>query len=166
MASDSTPASASDIRRLAIIQLAITAIFLAVVFWILDGTSEPYPPVWVSALLVASVGLAVFFSERVWLSGVPLDPDTTVEENRSLALEAFANQTVRKLMYTEAPMLVAVLTCFIGGWGGWPVLIIALPGLAAQAWETWPHLRNTSMSAAILESAGADSQLVESFRTT
>jgi hypothetical protein len=31
------------------------------------------------------------------------------------------------------------------------------------AWETWPSLRNTSMTAAMLDSAGAESGLVESF---
>lgn len=166
MPSHSNPASAKDIRRLAMIQLGITAAFLVIIFRILGGTDADYPPVWISVLLMVAVAVGVFFSERVWLSGTPLDPAEGSEVLRNKALEAYANQTVRKLIYTEAPMLLAVVICFVGNWGGWPVLIIAIPGLAAQAWETWPHLRNTSMSAAILDSKGAESQLVESFIAT
>lgn len=164
MPSDSTAASVKDIRKFAIIQFLITLAFLGFVFWMFSGTDAGYPPIWLIVVMMVAIAVGAFFSERVWLSGTPLDPEQSAETNQVLALEAFARQTVRKLIYCEAPLILAVLTCFVANYGGWPVLIAALPGLAVQAWETWPHLRNTSMSAAILDSKGADSQLVENFR--
>ncbi|MBC7596645.1 MAG: hypothetical protein H7288_22425 [Kineosporiaceae bacterium] len=163
MPNDSTTASVKDIRKFAIIQFVITFAFLAFVFWMFSGTDADYPPIWLIVVMMAAIAVGAFFSERVWLTGTPLDPEDSADTNQLLALEAYANQTVRKLIYSEAPLILAVLICFVGSYGGWPVLIAALPGLAVQAWETWPHLRNTSMSAAILESRSADSQLVENF---
>jgi len=113
--------------------------------------------------MMLAIALGAFFSERVWLTGKPLDPNESAETNEELAIVAYANQTVRKLIYCEAPLIFAVFASFVGNYGGWPVLIAALPGLIVQAWETWPHLRNTSMSAAILDPKGAESRLVENF---
>ena len=45
------------------------------------------------------------------------------------------------------------------------MLIGGVPGLALLAFETWPSLRNTSMTAAMLDAEGADSGLVEAFRS-
>lgn len=163
MPSESSAATAKDIRKFAILQLVITTAFLALVFWMFNGTDADYPPIWLIVVLMVAIAVAAFFSERVWLTGKPLDPAETAEVNQGLALEQYASQTLRKLIYSEAPMLLAVLACFVFNYGGWPVLIIALPGLAVQAYETWPHLRNTSRSAAILDSEGAQSHLVESF---
>lgn len=163
MPSESSAATAKEIRKFVILQLVITTVFLAVVFWMFDGTDADYPPIWLVVALMVAIAVAAFFSERVWLRGTPLDPTKSPETNEALALEAYANQTLRRLIYGEVPLLLAVLACFIGDWGGWPVLVVALPGLAVQAYETWPHLRSTSMSAAILDSEGAESQLVENF---
>lgn len=163
MPSESTAASAKDIRKFAIIQFAITTAFLGAIFWMFNGTNADYPPIWISILLMVAIAVGAFFSERVWLMGPPLDPAELPETNQALALEAFANQTVRKLIYSEAPLIIAVIISFVGNYGGWPVLVAALPGLAVQAWETWPHLRSTSMAAAIFDSKGAESRLVENF---
>jgi len=166
MPSESSPATANDIRKFAILQLVITTVFLAVVFWMFNGTDAEYPPIWLIVVMMIAIVVAAFFSERVWLSGKPLDPDESAETNQNLALEQFANQTLRRLIYSEAPLLLAVLACFAFNYGGWPVVIIALPGLAVQAYETWPNLRNTSRSAAIFDSKGAESRLVENFIRT
>lgn len=163
MPSDSTAVSVKDIRKLAIIQFLITLIFLGIVFWMFNGTDADYPPIWLIVVMMVAIAVGAFLSERVWLTGTPLDPAESPENNEVLALEAYASQTIRKLIYCETPLVLAVLVCFVGNYGGWPVLIATLPGLAVQAWETWPHLRNTSMSAAILDSKGAESLLVENF---
>ena len=163
MPNDSTAFSVKDIRKFAIIQFLITLIFLGIVFWMFNGTDADYPPIWLIVVMMVAIAVGAFLSERVWLTGTPLDPAESPQNNEALALEAYANQTIRKLIYCEAPLVLAVFVCFVGNYGGWPVLIAALPGLTVQAWETWPHLRNTSMSAAILDSKGAESLLVENF---
>lgn len=165
MPSDSTVATAKDIRKFTLIQLAITVVFLAAIFWMFNGSSGDYPPIWLPIFLIVTIAVSAFFSERVWLSGSPLDPDGDPDENQAKALEIFTSQTVRKLILSEVPLLIAVMACFIGNVGGWPVLITGIPGVAVQAWETIPHLRNTSMTAAILDSRGAESRLVENFRS-
>lgn len=163
MASEPEQTSVEDIRKFSIIQLVITAMFLGVVFWMFDGTNADYPPIWLIVVLMVAIAVGAFLSERVWLTGTPLDPADGAAKNTERALSRFASQTVRKLIYTEIPLLVAVLSSFVFDHGGWPVLIAGIPGLAVQAWETWPHLRNTSMAAAIFDSQGAESGLVESF---
>ena len=163
MASEPVQASAQDVRKFSIIQLILTAVFLGVVFWMFDGTNADYPPIWLIVFLMVAIAVGAFFSERVWESGTPLNPADGAIHNNELALARFASQTVRKLIYTEIPLLLAVVSSFVFDHGGWPVLIAGLPGLAVQAWETWPHLRNTSIAAAIFESKGAESGLVESF---
>lgn len=163
MPSESSAATAREIRKFVFLQLVITAVFLAVVYWIFNDTAADYPPIWFVVALMVAIAVAAFCSERVWLRGTPLDPAESADVNQVLALEQYANQTLRKLIYSEIPLLIAVLACFVADWGGWPVLIVALPGLAVQAYETWPHLRSTSMTAAILDSEGAESLLVENF---
>lgn len=163
MPSDSTVETAKDIRKFSIIQLAITTVFLAAIFWLFDGTSGGYPPLWIPVFLIIAIAVAAFFSERVWLSATPLDPAEDPAKNEAKALDVFTGQTVRKLIISEVPLLIAVLLCFVFTVGGWPVLIAGIPGLAVQAWETFPHLRNTSMAAAMLDSQGATSGLVENF---
>ncbi len=164
MPTESPATIAKDIRKFAIIQIVITTAFLIFIFWAFGGTQAARPPIWVFVLLLATIGVAAFFAEQVWLKVAALDPERTADDNQRLALDAFTSQTMRRLLISEAPLLVAVLTCFIGPWGGWPVLISAIPGLALQTFETYPSLRNTSMAAAIMDSAGAESRLIENFR--
>ena len=113
----------------------------------------------------ASIALTAFFAERVWLSARPHDPDRDPEEMQAEAVGIFAGQIVRKLAYCEAGVIFAVVVGFVAPYGGWPMLIGGVPGLALIAFETWPSLRNTSMTAAMLDSEGAESGLVEAFRS-
>ena len=89
--------------------------------------------------------------------------DAKPSELQAEAVGIFAGQTVRKLFYCSAPLLPAIVVAFVGDYGGWPLVIAGFPGVAVIAWETWPSLRNTSMTAAMLDSGGAESGLVESF---
>lgn len=157
---DATP---GEVRNFALLQVGLTAAFLVLLFFMLGGSSEDYPPVWLSLVLVALVGAGAFLAERVWLSATPLPADADPAELQASAVGIFAGQTVRKLIYCEAPLLFAVLVGFVGGYGGWPLVVAGFPGLLVLAWEVWPSLRNTSMTAAMLDSQGADSRLVESF---
>ena len=103
--------------------------------------------------------------QPVWQSARSLSPDLGARQLKSEALDAYASQTVRKLIYVEAGMLPAVITGFAGSYGGWPIVIAGFPGILLIAWETWPSLRNVSRTAVMLESEGADTGIVESFRT-
>jgi hypothetical protein len=116
---------------------------------------------------VLGLGLvaAAVLSERVWLQSSPLDPEADPAENQRRAVGIFAAQTVRKLVFCEAVVLVSILVAFVGSWGGWTILLVGVPGLFLLGWETWPGLRNLSMTAAMLDAQGADSRLVESFRS-
>jgi len=156
---DATP---GEVRNFARLQVGLTAGFFALLFWMFGGTDADFPPVWLAVSLVALVAIGAFLAERVWLSATPLPPDTP--NIRAEAVSIFAAQTVRRLVRCEVPLLVAVLVCFVVDYGGWPLVIAGLPGMAVLAWETWPSLRNTSMTAAMLDSDGAESRLVESFR--
>ncbi len=163
MASEEFDASPSEVKNFALLQLALTAGFLILLFFMLGGSDADYPPIWLAVLLVALVGVGAFLSERVWLTAAPLPADADPDDLQRRAIGIFAGQTVRKLMYCEAPLLVAVVVTFVAGYGGWPLVIAGFPGLLVLAFEVWPSPRNTSMSAAMLDSQGADSQLVESF---
>lgn len=160
---DATP---DEIRRFAILQVALVAGFLVLLFFTLGGSDADYPPIWLAVLLVVFVGVGAFFSERVWLSAAPLPTDLPAAEMHARAVDVFAAQTVRKLYYCTGAMLPAVIAAFVGGYGGWPLVIAGFPGLLVLAWEVWPSLRNTSMTAAMLDANGAESQLVESFLTS
>jgi hypothetical protein len=157
---DATPA---EVRSFALLQVGLTAAFFVLLFFMLGGTAEDYPPVWLCLVLVALVGVGAWLAERVWLSSSPLPADADPAEARARAVGIFAGQTVRKLIYCEIPLLFSVLVGFVGGYGGWPLVVAGFPGLLVLAWEVWPSLRNTSMTAAMLDSQGAESHLVESF---
>lgn len=157
---ESTP---KEVRSFALVQIGLTAAFFVLLFFMLGGSSEAFPPVWLCVVLVALVGVGAFLAERVWLSASPLDPAADPAETQHTAVGVFAGQTVRKLVYCEAPMLVAVGVAFVTDHGGWPLVVAGFPGLLVLAWEVYPSPRNTSLTAAMLDSQGAESQLVESF---
>lgn len=164
MASDEFDATPSEVRNFALLQIGLTGAFLVMLFFMLGGSDADYPPTWLAVVLVALVGLGALMAERVWLSTSPLPADADPEDARRQAVGIFAAQTVRKLLVCEAPMLIAVIVTFVVDHGGWPIVIAGFPGMLVLTWEIWPSLRNTSLSAAMLDSQGADSQLVESFR--
>lgn len=158
---DATP---KEIRNFALLQVGLVAGFLVLLFFMLGGSDADYPPIWMCIALVVPIAVGAFFAERVWLTASPLDPDDSVRDQRGQAIGVFAGQTVRKLFYCSIPLLPAIAVAFAGDHGGWPLVIAGFPGVAVIAWETWPSLRNTSMTAAMLDSQGAESHLVESFR--
>lgn len=143
--------------------MGLTAAFYVVLFLLLGGTDADFPPIWLTATLVVLVAIGGFLAERVWLTGSPLPADGDPELLRRDAIGIFAGQTVRRLIYCEAPLLLAIIVAFVTDYGGWPLVIAGFPGILVLVWEVWPTLRNTSMCAAMLDSQGADSQLVESF---
>lgn len=163
MPSEEYETSPSEVRKFVIVQLVLTGLFLTLLFFMLGGSDADYPPAWLAVLLVVLVGVGTFVSERVWLGAAPLPADADPADNQREAVGIFASQTVRKLAYCEAPLLVSVVVAFVGDYGGWPIVIAGFPGLLALAFETWPTPRNTSLTAAMLDSRGASSQLVESF---
>jgi hypothetical protein len=157
---DATP---KEIRNFAVLQIGLIGLFLVLLFFMLGGSDADYPPWWLAVALVVPLAIGAFFAERVWLSASPLPADAPADELRGEAVGVFAGQTVRRLFYTAAGLLPAIIVAFVGDYGGWPLVIAGFPGLAVIGWEVWPSLRNTSMTAAMLDSQGADSQLVESF---
>jgi len=158
---DATPA---EVRSFALLQIGLTGGFYVLLFFMLGGDGEPFPPVWLTIVLLVLVAVGAVLSERVWLSASPMPADADPADARRDAVGIFAAQTVRKLMYCEAPLLIAVVVAFVADHGGWPLVVAGFPGLLVLTWELWPSLRNTSLTAAMLDSQGADSQLVESFR--
>lgn len=157
---DATP---REVRSFALLQIVLTGVFLVLLFFMLGGDSEPFPPVWLTVVLLVLVAGGGFMAERVWLTASPLPPDADADEVRRDAVSIFAAQTVRKLMWCEAPVLIAVIASFIVDHGGWPIAIAGFPGLLLLTWEIWPSPRNTSLTAAMLDSQGAESGLVEAF---
>lgn len=158
-------ASPQEVRRFSLLQVGLTAGFMLLIFLALGGTDADPPPWWLLVVLGLLVVASGVLAERVWLQASPLDPADDPEENQRRAVGIFAAQTVRKLAICEAPVLLSILLAFIGSWGGWTILLVGVPGLALLAFETWPSLRNLSVSAAMLEADGAESGLVESFRS-
>ncbi|MGI9084079.1 MAG: hypothetical protein ACR2FE_02165 [Aeromicrobium sp.] len=157
--------SPSEVRTFALLQLGLTTVFLGLLFWALGGTDADLPPWWIIVALLLMVAISGLFAERVWLSARPLSPGVEPDQLRSQAVNVFAGQTVRKLAYCTVSVVFAVLVGFVGSYGGWPVLIGGLPSLVLIAFETWPSLRNTSITEAMLDAEGAESGLVESFRS-
>jgi len=153
-----------EIRNFAALQLGLTGVFLVIMFAINGTTDADYPPAWLSAVLVVPIVVAVVLAERVWLTGEPLPADLDRLELTSRSLDAYASQTFRKLIYVEASMLLAVIVAFAGSYGGWPIVIAGFPGILLLAWEIYPTRHNTSRTAAMLDSRGAESGLVEGFR--
>ncbi|MEO6604411.1 MAG: hypothetical protein ABIN55_02235 [Aeromicrobium sp.] len=154
-----------EIRNFAALQLAITGLFLVALFWFNGGTDADYPPPWLSVALVVPIVVAAVLAERVWLNGAPLPADLDEFHLKARALDAYASQTFRKLLYVEASMLPAVIVAFAGSYGAWPIVIAGFPGILLLAWETYPTKRNTSRTAAMLDSRGAESGLVNRFLT-
>ncbi|MCW2829365.1 MAG: hypothetical protein JWP31_57 [Aeromicrobium sp.] len=157
---DATP---QEVRNFALLQVGLIGGFLVLLFLMLGGSDADFPPIWMIVVQLVLQGIGVFFAERVWLSSSPLAADAHPAEIRAQAVGIFAAQTVRKLFYCSAPLLFGVGLGFFSDHGGWPLVIAGIPGLVAIAWEVWPSLRNTSMTAAMLDSQGAESHLVESF---
>ncbi len=156
-------ASPREIRNFAALQLGITGAFLVALFAICGGTDADYPPPWLSAALIVPLMVAAVFAERVWLNGSPLPAGPDRSRLQSEAVDVFASQTFRKLLYVEAAMLPAVVVAFVGSYGAWPIVIAGFPGILLLAWETYPTRRNVSRTAAMLDSRGAESGLVEGF---
>ena len=157
--------SPSEIRSFAFLQLGLTAVFLILIFFAFGGTGGDLPPWWLIAVLLGVVAITGVLAERVWLRARPMTPGRDPDEMQAEAVNIFASQIVRKLVYCEAGVIFAIVVGFVAPYGGWPMLIGGVPGLALLAFETWPSLRNTSMTAAMLDSEGADSGLVEAFRS-
>ena len=157
--------SPSEVRTFALLQLGLTAVFLTLLFFAFEGTDSDIPPWWLIAVLLGSVAISAFLAERVWLSATPMQPGGDPHEMQSRAVGIFAGQIVRKLAYCEASIIFAIIVGFVSPYGGWPMLIGGAPGLVVLAFETWPSLRNTSMTAAMLDAEGANSRLVEAFRS-
>lgn len=157
--------SPSEVRTFAYLQLGLTAAFLVLLFFGFGGTGSTFPPWWIIAVLLGVNALTAVLAERVWLSARPMDPDRDPDQLQTEAVGIFASQIVRKLAYCEAGVIFAVFVGFIAPYGGWPMLIGGVPGLILLGFETWPSLRNTSMTAAMLDSEGAESGLVEAFRS-
>ncbi len=163
MAQNEYDATPRELRNFALLQIVLTAGFLAVLFWMLGGTDADRPHWGVWAGLLAAVAIGGVLADRVWLSADPLDPAADHDENRTIAVSVFAGQTVRRLLLCEAPMLIAVLVAFVTDTGGWPIAIAGLPGLIVMSFEVWPSLRNVSMTETMLDAGGASSDLIDSF---
>ena len=156
--------SPREVRSFALLQVALTAGFLLLLFWALGGTDADFPAWWVVVLLLVPVAVSAFLAERVWLQTEPIDPTLPPEEAHDAAVGVYAAQTVRKLVICEASVIFAVVVAFVGTSAAWPILVGGVPGLALLAFEVWPSLRNLSISAAMLETDGAETGLVEGFR--
>lgn len=154
----------SEVRRFALLQLGLTTLFLVLIYAMIGGTDADFLPWWLIAVLLLVVAAGATLAERVWLSAPPLDPAGNRDTLTAKAVGIFAGQIVRKQVYCQAPILLAVLATFVFPYGGWPLLVGAVPGLLVLAFETWPSLRNTSMTEAMLNAEGAEAGLVESFR--
>jgi hypothetical protein len=157
---DATP---RELRNFVLFQIWMAGGFLVLLFFLFGGSDADYPPVWLAIALVVPIAVGAFFAERVWLSASPLPPDVPPADQTGMAVDIFTGQTVRKSAYTFLTLLPAVVVAVVGDYGGWPLVIAGFPGVAVIIWETYPSLRNTSMTAAVLDSQGADSRLVESF---
>jgi hypothetical protein len=156
-------ATPKEVRNFAQLQIGLVGGFLVLLFFMLGGSDADYPPAWLAVTLVVPIAVGAFLAERVWLTASPLPADMPPPELRNQAVGLFAGQTVRKFFYCFAALLPGVIAAFVGDYGGWPLVIVGFPGIAVLMWETWPSLRNTSLTAAMLDSQGAQSHLVESF---
>lgn len=160
--------TASELRRFVFGQWALTIVFLAVMAIIstqLSGPNYNYPPIWVIAILMALIAASAVVTERAYLSVTPLDSEDTPEVWQEQSMRVFATQTGRTLIICVIPLLVAAIISVVWAriWGPWPIIVTVLPALAVLVWETWPHSRNTSIIAAMLDADGADCGLVTRF---
>lgn len=155
-----------EIRNFVLLQLGLTILFLLLLFWMFGGLDADLPPIWLWVVLIAAVAVATFFAERVWLTATPLPADSVDAESTGLAI--YAGQTVRKLAYGVAPILLGVAFSFYGQtisteWAAWPILIAGLPGLAVLVFEVWPSARNLSLTETMLDADGASTRLLRNF---
>ena len=160
---DEYDASPGEVRRFVALQVVITAGFVVVLFFALGGADDARPPWWVMLLMIAPVGVAAFFAERVWMDAPALDPAESVEEQRRRGVAVYAAHTVRRLAICQAPVIISVLVTFIGPWGAWSLVVGAVPGIALLAFEATPSLRTTTLTEVVLDADGAESGLVEQF---
>lgn len=163
MAQTEYDASPLELKKFAMVQIALPALFSAAIFFMLGGMSEDFPPLWLAGALLVPIVVAAWYSERVWMQGQPLNPHDDLAAQREQGVAVFAAQTVRKLIYCEIPIMIGVIAGFFLTYGGWPVLITAPPALAVLAFEVWPSLRNAAMTEVMLNSRGAKSDVLESF---
>ncbi len=155
---ETTPA---EVRKVVWIQLALTAGFLVVVFGLLGGLDADLPPIWLMAVSIVVIVIGAVLAERAWLKLTPLDPTAST----GTALDAFVAHTTRKFVICEGALLICILLAFASNSAGWLVVIAGVPALAVLAFETWPSPRNLSLTAAMLDTNGAESGLLESFET-
>ncbi|MGJ9422718.1 hypothetical protein [Aeromicrobium sp. CF3.5] len=153
----------TEVRRTIAVQIALTAVFLLVVFVLLDRLDSDAPPIWLIAVLLLIVVAGAVLAERSWLTVKPLAPDAHDRERE--ALDVYVSQTLRKFAYCEGAVLVCVILAFAVDHAAWPIVIGALPGLAVLAFETWPSPRNLSLIEAMLDADGGSSRLMERFDT-
>lgn len=151
----------TEVRRTVAVQIALTAVFLLVVFVLLDGLDADAPPIWLIVVLLLVVVVGAVLAERSWLKVRPLPVDTRDRERE--ALDVYVSQTLRKFVYCEGAVLVCVLAAFVVDRAAWPIVIGALPGLGVLAFETWPSPRNLSLIEAMLDSDGGSAGLMARF---
>lgn len=157
-AQETTP---SEVRRVVLVQLGLTAAFLVVVFVLLQGLDADFPPIWLVVVVLLIIGVGAFLAERAWLGIAPLAADAA--EPEAAGLDAFVAHTTRKFVICEAALLVCVLIAFASNRAGWLVVVAGVPGLVVLAFETWPGLRNVSLAQASLDARGTRSNLVDQF---
>ena len=157
-------ASPNEIRAFAVVQVVLVAVLLALMFWAFGARDGALPAWWLIIPLLAAPAAAAYFSERIWLSGRPLDPEESADDLKAHAVSAFAGQTLMKLYLCTAAILFAIVIGFLfRQYAGWPILIGGVPGFAVLAFEIWPSVRNISMAQVMLDSNGAKSGLTDAF---
>lgn len=157
-----------DVRRFVIVQWALAGIFMLVMGVISQQLAQPqpaYPPIWLIAALMIVVVACAVAAERAFIYVTPLNPDDPPEAWQEQGMRVFTQQTGRALMICVIPLLISAIisVAWSTRWGPWPIIVTAIPALTVLAWETWPHSRNTSLIAAMLDAHGADCQLVARF---
>ncbi len=151
----------SEVRRTVAVQIALTSVFLLLMFVLRSGLDADPPPIWLIVALLVVVGVGAVLCERAWLRITPLAPD--VEDPEGRALEVYAAQTTRKLGFGQGTVLLCVIVAFAADHAAWPVVIGALPALGVLVFETWPTARNLSLVEAMVEADGASTHLIEQF---
>lgn len=157
---DATP---QEVRQFVLVQLLLTAGFLGLLTWMFGALDSPAPPIWMWVVLLLAVVVGAVLAERVWLSTEPLPAD--VERPHETAVGIYAGQSVRKLAFCEAPILLGVVFSFVVDHAAWPLLIAGVPGLLVLAFETWPTARNLSLVEQGLEADGVETRLLEDFHS-
>ena len=118
----------------------------------LGGTDADFPPIWLRSSCWSSGRRRRFLAERAWLRCDPLRPTPTDARRKPRRSDVFAAQTIRKLSICEAPLLVARHPRLRRRPRRLAHRHRRLPGhLLVLAWETWPSLRNLSLTAAMLD---------------